>query len=193
MKLLFESSFYIWFDLKSTNLNVDERADVIADIMQKIKAKINADFPLINMDCYAKSDFKGEFYHQLELKKQGRGDDTYDVEYDAEYSAFMIDLDKSLRIVLNELFASPESELYQAIAKVDNLKIDILYRDAEMALQYIGDGKFNIHSQNGIVNTTMTFNQLEFNLENFEKILLGDDSVFEEMCAEAEKRKLETA
>ena len=187
MKLLFESSFYIWFDLKSTNLNVDERADVIADIMQKIKAKINTDFPLINMDCYTKSDFKGEFYHQLELKKQGRGDEGYD----AEYSAFMIDLDKSLRIVLNELFASPESELYQAIAKVDNLKIDILYRDAEMALQYIGDGKLNIHSQNGMVNTTMTFNQLEFNLENFEKILLGDDSDFEEMCAEAEKRKLE--
>ena len=188
MRLLFESSFYIWFNLKNTNLNVDEKADVIADIMQKIKAKINADFPLINMDCYAKSDFKGEFYHQLELNKQGRGDDTYD----AKYSAFMIDLDKSLRIVLNELFSSPESELYQAIAKADNLKIDILYRDAEMALQYIGDGKFNIHSQNGIVSTTMTFNQLEFNLENFERILLGDETDFEEMCAEAEKRKLES-
>lgn len=189
MKLLFESSFYIWFDLKNTNLNVDERANVIANIMQKIKAKINADFPLINMDCYAKSDFKGEFYHQLELNKQGRTDDTYD----AQYSAFMIDLDKSLRIVLNELFASPESELYQAIAKVDNLKIDILYRDAEMALKYIGDGKLNINSQNGIVSTTMTFNQLAFNLENFESILLGDEADFEEMCAEAEKRKLETA
>ena len=189
MKLLFESSFYIWFDLKSTNLNVDERADIIADIMQKIKAKINADFPLINMDCYAKSDFKGEFYHQLELSKQDQTDDTYD----AQYSAFMIDLDKSLRIVLNELFASPESELYQAIAKVANLKIDILYRDAAMALQYIGDGQFNIHSQNGIGSTTMTFNQLAFNLEKFESILLVDKADFEEMCAEAEKRKLETA
>ena len=189
MKLLFESSFYIWFDLKNTNLNVDERADIIADIMQKIKAQINADFPLINMDCYAKSDFKGEFYHQLELKKQGRTDDTCD----AEYSAFMIDLDKSLKIVLNELFVSPESELYQAIAKVDNLKIDILYRDVEMALKYFGDGKFNIRSENGLVSTTMTFNQLAFNLKNFESILLGDEADFEEMCAEAEKRKLENA
>ena len=44
-----------------------------------------------------------------------------------------------------------------------------------------------------IVSTTMTFNQLEFNLKNFESILLGDDADFEEMCAEAEKRKLETA
>lgn len=189
MRLLFESSFYIWFNLKNTNLNVDEKADVIADIMQKIKTKINADFPLINMDCYAKSDFKGEFYHQLELKKQDRDDDTYD----AKYSAFMIDLDKSLRIVLNELFASPESELYRAIANVDNLKIDILYRDVEMALKYLGDGKFNIRSENGLVSTTMTFNQLEFNLENFERILLGDETDFEEMCADAKKRKLETA
>ena len=189
MRLLFESSFYIRFDLKSTNLNVDERADVVADIMQKIKSKINADFPLIDMDCYAKSDFKGEFYHQLELKKQGRGDDAYD----AKYSTFMIDLDKSLRIVLNELFVSPESELHQAIAQVDNLKIDILYRDVEMALKYLGDGKFNIRSENGLVSTTMTFNQLEFNLENFERILLGDETDFEEMCAEAEKRKLENA
>ena len=189
MRLLFESSFYIWFDLKNTNLNIDEQADVIADIMQKIKSKINADFPLINMDCYAKSDFKGEFYHQLELKKQGRSDDTYD----AKYSAFMIDLDKSLRIVLNELFVSPESELYRAIANVDNLKIDILYRDVEMALKYFGDGKFNIRSENGLISTTMTFNQLAFNLENFESILLGDEADFEEMCAEAEKRKLETA
>lgn len=189
MKLLFESSFYIWFDFSQTNLSVDERADAVSDIMGKIKSKINADFPLINMDCYAKSDFKGEFYHQLELKKQGRGDDGYD----AEYSAFMIDLNKSLRIVLNELFATPESELYQAIAKINKLKIDITYRDVEMALKYLGDGTLIIYSYNGIIRTDMTFNQLEFNLENFEKILLGDDSVFEEMCAEAEKRKLESA
>lgn len=38
----------------------------------------------------------------------------------------------------------------------------------------------------------MMFNQLEFNLENFESILLGVESDFEEMCAEAEKRKLES-
>lgn len=44
MKLLFESSFYIWFDLKSTNLNVDERADVIADIMQKLRQKLMLTF-----------------------------------------------------------------------------------------------------------------------------------------------------
>lgn len=105
----------------------------------------------------------------------------------------MVDLTKSLKVVLNELFASPENELYQMIAKVDNLKIDILYRDVEMALKYFGDGKFNIRSENGFVSTTMTFNQLAFNLKNFESISLGDSSDFEKMCAEAEKRKLENA
>ena len=189
MKLLFESSFYLHFDFKETNLNIDEKAEVVSDIMQKLNSKINTDFPLINMDCYKRKDFKGEFYHQLKPNEQDGADDPCDIQY----SAFLIDLDKSLKIVLNEVFASPESELYQAIAKVDNLKIDILYRDAEMALQYIGDGKFNIHSQNGIVSTTMTFNQLAFNLKNFESILLGDEADFDEMCAEAEKRKLETA
>lgn len=100
----------------------------------------------------------------------------------------MVDLTKSLKVVLNELFASPENELYQMIAKVD-----ILYRDVEMALKYFGDGKFNIRSENGFVSTTMTFNQLAFNLKNFESISLGDSSDFEKMCAEAEKRKLENA
>lgn len=78
MKLLFESMFDIAFDLKSTNLNTEERADIISDIMAKLKSKVNADFPLIDMDCYAKSDFKGEFYHQLELKKQGNLNNNYD-------------------------------------------------------------------------------------------------------------------
>lgn len=44
MKLLFESSFYIWFDLKNTNLNVDERADVISDIMQKLSPRLMPTF-----------------------------------------------------------------------------------------------------------------------------------------------------
>lgn len=186
MKLLFESMFDIAFDLKRTNLNTEERADIISDIMAKLKSKVNADFPLIDMDCYAKSDFKGEFYHQLELKKQGNLNNNYD----AEYSVFMTDLNKSLKIVLNELFASPESELYQMIAKVDKLEINIGFRDVEIALKYIGDGKFNIYSQNGVLSTMMTFNQLKLNLENFESISLGDSSDFEKMCAEAEKRKL---
>lgn len=44
MRLLFESSFYIWFNLKNTNLNVDEKADVIADIMQKLRPKLMQTF-----------------------------------------------------------------------------------------------------------------------------------------------------
>ena len=188
MKLLFESSFYIWFDFEKTNLSIDEQADVVSDIMGKLKSKINADFPMINMDCYAKSDFKGEFYHQLKLREQGERNDK-----DIEYAVFPIDLDKSLKIILNEIFALPDSDSYQAIAKIDKLKIYISFRDVEMALKYIGDGNFNIYSQNGVLSTTMTFNQLAFNLKNFESILLGDEADFEEMCAEAEKRKLENA
>lgn len=62
MKLLFESTLDIAFDLKRTNLNTEERAVAISDIMRKLKSKVNADFPLIDMDCYARSDFKGEFF-----------------------------------------------------------------------------------------------------------------------------------
>lgn len=188
MKLLFESMFDIAFDFKRTNLNTDERADIISDIMRKLELKINAEFTVMDVDNYGRKDFKGDYYHQLEMKKQG----NLNSNYDAEYSAFMIDLNKSLKVVLNELFTSPDSELYQMIAKVDKLEININFRDVEMALKYFGDGKFNIYSQNGILSTMMTFNQLEFNLENFESILLGCDSDFEEMCAEAEKRKLES-
>lgn len=187
MKLLFESMFDIAFDFKCTNLNVDERADVISDIMRKLELKINAEFTVMDVDNYGRKDFKGDYYHQLEMKKQG----DLNSDYDAEYSVFMVDLNKSLKVVLNELFTSPESELYQAIAKIDKLKIDITYRDVEMALKYFGDGTLIIYSYNGIIRTDMTFNQLEFNLENFESILLGVEADFEEMCAEAEKRKLE--
>lgn len=44
MKLLFESSFYLHFDFKETNLNIDEKAEVVLILCKSLIQKLTPTF-----------------------------------------------------------------------------------------------------------------------------------------------------